>query len=152
MDNSSFFGLDKPLFYGIRLMNINDKIRTLREFNHWSQEEMAEKMQMSTNTYARFERGETRLDLSKLQRIAAIFQLDVVDLIANEKQNLFFQIGDENQQHNTNYNNTSADVLNAEIEKLQLIIQHKDELLAQKENELATFKIMLDLLQQKING
>ena len=95
-------------------MNINDKIRTLREFNHWSQEEMAEKMQMSTNTYARFERGETRLDLSKLQRIAAIFQLDVVDLIANEKQNLFFQIGDENQQHNTNYNNTSADVLNAE--------------------------------------
>ena len=132
-------------------MNINDKIRTLREFNHWSQEEMAEKMQMSTNTYARFERGETRLDLSKLQRIAAIFQLDVVDLIANEKQNLFFQIGDENQQHNTNYN-TSADVLNAEIEKLQLIIQHKNELLAQKENELATFKIMLDLLQQKING
>ena len=129
-------------------MNINDKIRTLREFNHWSQEEMAEKMQMSTNTYARFERGETRLDLSKLQRIAAIFQLDVVDLIANEKQNLFFQIGDENQQHN----NTSADVLNAEIEKLQLIIQHKNELLAQKENELATFKIMLDLLQQKING
>ena len=113
---------------------------------------MAEKMQMSTNTYARFERGETRLDLSKLQRIAAIFQLDVVDLIANEKQNLFFQIGDENQQHNTNYNNTSADVLNAEIEKLRLIIQHKDELLAQKENELATFKIMLDLLQQKING
>ena len=133
-------------------MNINDKIRTLRELNHWSQEEMAEKMQMSTNTYARFERGETRLDLSKLQRIAAIFQLDVVDLIANEKQNLFFQIGDENQQHNTNYNNTSADVLNAEIEKLQLIIQHKNELLAQKENELATFKIMLDLLQQKING
>ena len=78
-------------------MNINDKIRTLREFNHWSQEEMAEKMQMSTNTYARFERGETRLDLSKLQRIAAIFQLDVVDLIANEKQVWIFQSGDENQ-------------------------------------------------------
>ena len=108
-------------------------------------------MQMSTNTYARFERGETRLDLSKLQRIAAIFQLDVVDLIANEKQNLFFQIGDENQQHNTNYNNSSADILNAEIEKLKLVIQHKDELLAQKESELATFKMMLELLQQKMN-
>ena len=86
-----------------------------------------------------------------MQRIAAIFQLDVVDLIANEKQNLFFQIGDENQQHNTNYNNSSADILNAEIEKLKLVIQHKDELLAQKESELATFKMMLELLQQKMN-
>ena len=132
-------------------MKVNDKVRMMRELRDWSQEEMAEKMQMSTNTYARFERGETRLDLSKLQRIAAIFQLDVVDLIANEKQNLFFQIGDENQQHNTNYNNSSADILNAEIEKLKLVIQHKDELLAQKESELATFKMMLELLQQKMN-
>ena len=111
---------------------------------------MAEKMQMSTNTYARFERGETRLDLSKLQRIAAIFQLDVVDLIANEKQNLFFQIGDENQQHNTNYNNTSADVLNAEIEKLQLIIQHKDEIIAQQNRELATLEKLVASLELRL--
>ena len=38
-------------------MSVNEKIRAIREVNQWSQEEMAEKMQMSTNTYARFERG-----------------------------------------------------------------------------------------------
>lgn len=39
-------------------MSLNQKIRTLREQHLLSQEEMAEKMQMSLNGYAKIERGE----------------------------------------------------------------------------------------------
>ena len=34
-------------------MNVNEKIRMLRELNHWSQEEMAERLGMSHNGYAK---------------------------------------------------------------------------------------------------
>lgn len=47
-------------------MSVNDKIRTIRETRNWSQEDMAEKMNMSKNGYAKIERGETKLNLHKL--------------------------------------------------------------------------------------
>lgn len=112
---------------------------------------MAEKMNVAPNTYARFERGETRLDFNKLQQIAMLFHCKLTDLIDQDKQTLFFQIGDDNHQQQNSTHYSSSNVLSAENEKLKLIIQHKDELLTQKENELATLKLVLDLLKKQ-NG
>ena len=72
-------------------MSLNSKIRELRESQNWSQEEMAEKMQMSKNGYARLERGEGKLDWEKLQKIAAIFKIDVVQLIEAKTKGLVIQ-------------------------------------------------------------
>lgn len=125
-------------------MLINEKIRTLRELNHFSQEEMANKLAMSTNGYAKIERGERRLDLPKLEEIANVLGMDLlelinfdvekaVNLINESKQSIIYQINKDNTQH-TYFNGTEE--LTNEIEKLKLIIAHKDELLAQKEREL----------------
>ena len=131
-------------------MNIHEKIRTLRELNNWTQEDMAEKMDIAPNTYARFERGETRLDFNKLRQIAMLFHCKLTDLIDQDKQNLFFQIGDDNYQQQNSTHYSSSDAVTVENEKLKLIIQHKEELLVQKESELATLKTMLDLLKKQI--
>ena len=45
---------------------LHDKIRTLRELRHWSQEEMAERIHMSKNGYAKIERGESKPNLDRL--------------------------------------------------------------------------------------
>lgn len=47
------------------MMSINHKVRALRELNSLSQEEMAERMNMSESSYSRLERGESRMDLKK---------------------------------------------------------------------------------------
>ncbi|WP_146121318.1 helix-turn-helix domain-containing protein, partial [Haemophilus influenzae] len=47
-------------------MSVNEKIRKVRESKAWSQEQMAEKLNMSLNGYAKIERGETKLYLDKL--------------------------------------------------------------------------------------
>lgn len=44
-------------------MEIHEKIRMMRELNKWSQEDMAEKMEMSAGGYAKIERGETQLNI-----------------------------------------------------------------------------------------
>ncbi|WP_326938367.1 helix-turn-helix domain-containing protein [Avibacterium sp. 21-599] len=111
-------------------MKINEKIRALREINQWSQEEMAEKIQMSKNGYAKMERGESKINLSRLEQIAEVFNLDIIELISSEEKNLILQVIG-NDGANNHYGNTDGSVF--EIEKLNLIINHKDELLKQKE-------------------
>lgn len=48
-------------------MNINEKTRRILESKEWLQEQMAEKLNMSLNGYAKIERGETKLYLDKLE-------------------------------------------------------------------------------------
>lgn len=113
-------------------MKVNEKIRALREINQWSQEEMAEKIQMSKNGYAKMERGESKINLSRLEQIAEVFNLDIIELISSEEKNLILQIiGNDG----TNNHYGSSDDSAFEIEKLNLIINHKNELLKQKERE-----------------
>lgn len=71
-------------------MDVNWKIRIMREIKNWTQEEMAEKLGMSHNGYAKIERGETKLYLEKLNQIAQIFNIDLSDLISDQEHNVFF--------------------------------------------------------------
>lgn len=50
-------------------MNVNEKVRFLREAQGWSQEEMAEKVGLSVHGYAKIERGETQLSIPRLRQI-----------------------------------------------------------------------------------
>jgi len=47
---------------------------------NWSQEDMAEKLYMSVNGYANIEQGEIDIKLSRLQKIADVFQIDLLEL------------------------------------------------------------------------
>ena len=49
-------------------METHEKIRLIRELNKWSQEEMAEKLAMSAGGYAKIERGETQLNIPRLEQ------------------------------------------------------------------------------------
>lgn len=40
-------------------MQVHKKIRVLREINHWIQEEMAEKLEISVNGYLKIESGQS---------------------------------------------------------------------------------------------
>lgn len=127
-------------------MGMHDKIRMMKELRQLSQEDMAEKMNMSPSGYAKIERGETRLQYDKLVQIAQIFNVSLSDLVDNDKGVIFFM--------NKNGNNTSANYYSGdhsimfEIEKLKLQLIHKDELLEQKEKELETLRKMISLLEK----
>lgn len=52
-------------------------IRTLRQKNKWSQEELAEKLQVSRQTVAKWENDEVIPDMHKGKILSDIFQVDV---------------------------------------------------------------------------
>ncbi|WP_410686271.1 helix-turn-helix domain-containing protein [Avibacterium paragallinarum] len=130
-------------------MNINEKIRRIRESKEWSQEQMAEKLNMSLNGYAKIERGETKLYLDKLEQIAQILDIDVVELIQSGEKNICFQI---ESPLGSVYQGVGESSLLIEIERLKLALSHANEkesllnkLLEQKDNEITALKGLLQL-------
>ena len=111
---------------------------------------MAQRLNMSLNGYAKIERGETKLHLDKLTQIAQLFNIDVVELMTAQHKGLVFFMNERCDNRGANYYSTVQNQQDnqAEIEKLQLIIQHKDEIIEQKENELASLRKVVALLEQ----
>ena len=130
-------------------MSVNEKVRLFRELNQWSQEEMAERMNMSVAGYAKIERGETNISLHKLKQIASVLQIDLLDLVSTHDSGVILVGGENNQNHfrNNYYGNQAAEL---EVEKLKLELKHKDELLKQRENELETLIDIVNLLKQQM--
>lgn len=114
-------------------MKINEKIKQLREVRQWTQEEMAQKLNMTTKGYAKIERGETLSNLPRLEQIAEIFGMHICQLLSyGEEGNLY--AGNASQ----------------ETETLRLILLHKEELLAHKNEIIENQKRELLLLREMI--
>lgn len=128
-------------------MNINEKIRRIRESKEWSQEQMAEKLNMSLNGYAKIERGETKLYLDKLEQIAQILDIDVVELIQSGEKNICFQI---ESPLGSVYQGGGETQMLIEIERLKMALSYANEkeellktLLEQKDREIKALKDLL---------
>ena len=120
-------------------MNVNDKIRFMRRLKGWSQEEMAEKLEMSPNGYANIERGETDVQISRLEQIAKIFGMDLTELMSFGERNILYFFGDNNQH--------VLQALNASPETLMMELQKRQVLLEQKDKEIQYLKEIISLLK-----
>ena len=126
-------------------MKIHEKIRTLREENQWSQEELAAKLGLSVNGYRKIERGETRLNIPCLQQLANIFHTDILEFI-QDSDTTFYQVNhDSDYCVNVSFDSTQTILL--ENEKLKLTNAHQLELLAQKDKELEALREVIRLMK-----
>ena len=130
-------------------MSVNEKIRKIREAKDWSQEQMAEKLDMSLNGYAKIERGESKIYLDKLEQIAQVFDIDVIELMQSDGKNICFQI---ESPLGSVYQGGGETQMLIEIERLKLALSHANEkenllnrLLEQKDNEIIALKGLLRL-------
>lgn len=131
-------------------MKVNEKIRFLRESKNWSQEEMANKLGMSTNGYSKIERGESSLTISKLEKIVEVFGIDILEIISlGEKNVIIFKESGNNNSLNI-INPTSQDLI-SEITTLKQRIAHQNELLEQKDQIIQLQKSQIETMQCLIN-
>lgn len=129
-------------------MKTQDKIRAIRTQQKISQEQMAERLELTTQAYSKIESGKTKLNLDRIQQIAHILNIDIAELISDEKE--VFLLVNENGVNNgkTIYYNNPQDLIH-ENEKLQLIINHKDELIAKLEYENKLLQNVITLLKNQ---
>ena len=108
-------------------MSVHEKIRLVRQLKGWSQEDVASKLGMSPNGYGSIERGETDVNLSRLEQIAETFGIKLSDLLELNEKNVFNLACDQNQS-NWHIGSCSPEYLQvkAELEKEQMINTQKD--------------------------
>ena len=119
-------------------MGSSEKINIMREMNQWTQEEVAEKLGMSTTGYAKIERGQTNVSVEKLKQIAQVFNLNVAQLLDDDERFVICSIGDNHSNYN-NYFGTN--------EKLSLENEKLKQLLSAKESEIEALKKVIALLE-----
>lgn len=115
-------------------------IRELREERHWTQEQMADKLGLTRNGYAKIERGESMPNLERLDEIAELLGVKVIELLKLDNKNVVCQIS---ENYSNNYYNNDQNLI-SEIEKLKLTASHKDEIIAQKDKEIELLRKLLD--------
>jgi len=126
-------------------MKFPQKLKLIRSSKNWTQEDMAEKLDISTHAYAKIERGETNVNLSRLEQIAEVVEMELWELFASDEKNIFNLTGDQTGDHNSqcidnNWNNspsTEQIEYKHELEKANLMIEQQ-----QKE---------IDYLKQQVN-
>lgn len=60
---------------------IGNKIKVLRQKNGWSQGQVANRLNISIPAFSKIETGITGINISRLNQIAAMFQVNVYDVI-----------------------------------------------------------------------
>lgn len=136
-------------------MKTQDKIRAIRTQQKISQEQMAERLDLTPQAYSKMESGKTKLSLDRIQQIAQILNIDVTELIHNNDNGVFLLINENCTNENLNngaiiYHGNQQSINEQELkhdnEKMQLIITHKDEIIEQLKQENTLLKQMLNLL------
>jgi transcriptional regulator with XRE-family HTH domain len=135
-------------------MELSEKLKTIRKLKNFTQETVAEKLGISTYSYAKIERGETDVKYSRLQQIAKIMGIQLEDLFGLDVKSIFNLNGNPNNNNNNNTTNTQCDIVNLhsneqtelqhELEKSQLMIEQRDK-------EIDYLKQQVNLLNQMIN-
>lgn len=69
------------------MKQILKNIRSLRELRGYSQEYLADKLNITQSSYARFENGAKKTDFALLEKVADVFEVDVCSIIHFHDQN-----------------------------------------------------------------
>ena len=126
-----------------KFMKINDKIRFMRKERNWTQEFMAEKLEMTVNSYSNIERGVTDIKNSRLEEIAEIFNTGLLDLYNYGEKGVSCQMGDNNQ--NIQSLIFSQEATANEVQKMHLMVE-------QQTKEISYLKEIIELMKKKDNA
>lgn len=124
-------------------MKIYEKIRELREVNNWTQEQMAEKLNLSITGYAKIEQGKTRLTLERLEQLSELFNIDIIDFIKNEND-IYFQYNENGTNHQGNIYNLydNEKEYQHKIDKLSMIVEQQQQMLTLMMQQIDELKEM----------
>ena len=116
-------------------MKIGEKLKTLRTSKGYTPEIVSEKIGVSKTTYGRYERNESVPDLNILESIANLYELEMFELLSDEKIIL-------NQKNKKGDNNGL--VINQLSEKLidqyEKRINEKDDIIKELKETIAELK------------
>lgn len=100
---------------------IGTKIKRIREFKNYTQEYMAEKLGVGQSTYARFEKDDSDLTISRLKKISEVLDVKLEDLINANEQIVFNNYGEFKGTQSGNYHEYPLELIELYKDKIKLL-------------------------------
>lgn len=125
-------------------------LRKLRENNGYTQQQIADALNINRSTYAYYESGKTTPDIDTIIKLAKIFNIDYIDLLETEHKFNRQRVSDPNFERNnlSNFNRKNNDhVYELTREEQKLIIGFR--LLPQDLQEEITQEVYLKVKNEK---
>ncbi len=95
------------------MKTLGKNIKTLRQLRGWSQEQIATKLGITAPAFSKIECGLTDVNLSRLEQIAELFELKVIEL-------LMYHDNQEIQKFNNEMIEVKAQLAEKDLEIIQL--------------------------------
>lgn len=120
---------------------IGARIKNVRELKNFSQQYMAERLQVSQAAYSKLENGETKVSDEKLSQIAEILEVSTEDIKAFDSQKYFNSVGNIEGDKSGNSNSIIIEASAEEIDLIKKLYEDKIVLLeklldkSEKENK-----------------
>lgn len=118
---------------------IGNKIKNIRELKNFTQEYMAERLDISQAAYSKLEKGDIKVSAEKLSQIAKVLEVNPEEIVSFDSQKYF------NSFNNVKGNNNGSIIIGTD--ETQLIRQLYDDkiallekLLEKTEQELIKYK------------
>ncbi len=115
------------------MAKLHQNIRTLRTLKGWNQETMAELLELAPKSYASIEQGKTDIQLSRLEQIAKLLEVEVADLFNFDKDSILKLSVHHSKSYTYNQqlallnsSCTTATNFEHELDKAKLLIEQKD--------------------------
>ncbi|PQJ95582.1 XRE family transcriptional regulator [Chromatium okenii] len=133
-------------------MHIHEKLKVMRQYKGWSQEEMAEKLGYSLNGYAKIERGETDVKVDQLGKIAKAMGMDLQQLLNLNDKNVFNLVESCNHSNISHGNIVLTETqCGNELEKALLLLQERDKEIDNLKQQISQLK-QINVLLEKHNA
>ncbi|MGN1102180.1 MAG: helix-turn-helix domain-containing protein, partial [Huintestinicola sp.] len=101
-------------------MNISEKIQLLRRENNWSQDELAEKLDVSRQSVSKWESGKALPDSEKVLAMAQLFDVSTDFLLKDEMEPVFEDSDEPQEAENSDKPQEEAPQDHIEKEKRKL--------------------------------
>jgi transcriptional regulator with XRE-family HTH domain len=122
------------------LREVGTRLREIRKQKSLTQEQVANLLHMSPAGYAKIERGETDLNISRLQEISKVLEINIENIVSPNKDTISIK-GDNTQNHNVINNGTGTVTIHSQQDDILLL-----------NSGFAELKRSMDALTEKLAG
>jgi transcriptional regulator with XRE-family HTH domain len=129
-------------------MQLGDKIKKIRDLKGLKQDEVAAKLNISTQAYSKIERNETKVDSERLEQLANIFGISADDIQKFDDRNLFVNnLKEFETANNTGYTVNNYYYGNDQlVSQLEKTIEQQKEMLQHQKEEILYLRKQLEIL------
>lgn len=99
------------------MIEVGENIKKLRELKNYTQEYMAQQLNMSSAGYGKIERNETDISLKRLDEIAKILETSIAHILNFDEKHFFYNI-------HTNTNSPVGNTNTATFHLNEKLIEH----------------------------